>query len=538
MSRKSIRRASEARKRPNTTVVLGLESLERRDLMSLSKPWLDGSTLIAIANDISTSVEVRQSGSKLVIRDMDTGRKWSYAAKRVSQVQFQGGAGDDRFINYFSAMKVQAWGFAGNDYLVGGSGADYLNGGDGQDTLFGAGGNDRIVGGNGNDVLRGGDGNDELSGLEGSDLLEGQAGDDIAWGGAGNDVLLGGDGNDQLVGEDGNDRLNGQSGIDLMWGGNGDDVLISIDGALGEYLEGDAGADSFWVDRNGSSTDGIYGFASNDKLQDVAWFANGADRTLDGDSIADPAAKSGGVYRRFSGNPLFSTVGPAANDIRQGALGDCYYLAGLAAMALDSPNSLRQNIADFDDGTYGVRLGNSFYRVDSDLPVANGSSSYPAYAKLGQENSMWVAVAEKAFAHYRRGTNDYASIEGGWGEEANLAFGAVSAGRKSFASYGNATALANDLLSRWVNYQSVTLGFIPDSKRSVADPGDPLILGHAYTLVAVLRNSAGVVTSIVLRNPWGYDGAVSNDADKNDGLVTLTPAQIFKYTGAVSWGKV
>ena len=61
------------------------------------------------------------------------------------------------------------------------------------------------------------------------------------------------------------------------------------------------------------------------------------------------------------------------------------------------------------------------YRVDNDLAVT-GSSTTPAYAKLGAQNSMWVAVIEKAFAHYRTGSNNFASIEGGWSVEINRAF--------------------------------------------------------------------------------------------------------------------
>jgi hypothetical protein len=376
-------------------------------------------------------------------------------------------------------------------------------------------------------------------GGNGDDWLEGGSGNDMLWGESGNDVLLGGSGDDQLMGGDGGDRLNGQGGNDRLWGGNGNDVLIAIDNALGDYLHGGAGADVFWVDRTGSSRDRIADFSSaqGDKVQAVTKFANGADRTLNGDRIADPQVKSGHTYRSFTGNPLFSSSGPRPQDVEQGALGDCYFLAGLAAIAKDSPLALTQHIVDFDDGTYGIRLGNSFYRVDGDLPVASSGSSAPVYAGLGQGNSMWVAVVEKAFAHYRKGAGTYASIEDGRGDEANRAFGSTAAGKKSFSSYGNATAMANDIYTRWSKRQAVTVGFNGDKKKSVS-PGDPIVFGHAYTVITVRRNSAGAVTSIVLRNPWGYDGGGSTDSNPFDGLVTVTPAQIFKYAGSVTYGRV
>jgi hypothetical protein len=296
----------------------------------------------------------------------------------------------------------------------------------------------------------------------------------------------------------------------------------------------DDGNDIVWVDQNASVADDVAGVTPAEKVQYVRSFSNAADRTLDGDRIADSAVKSGHTYRRFANNPLFSSTGPAPTDVQQGALGDCYFLAALAAVADDSPHTLRQNIADFDDGTYGVRLGNEFYRVDNDLPVYNSSSTSPAYAGLGRENSMWVAVVEKAFAHYRTGANSYASLEGGWGFEGNRALGSTSIGDRDFRSYSSAAALANEIFTRWSRAEAVTIGFLGERIRGA---GAPLVMGHMYTVMSVLRNAAGAVASITLRNPWGIDGA-GRDSNPNDGLVTVTPDQLYRYYGRVNWGRV
>ncbi len=179
-------------------------------MMAVSQLWMSGSTLCIKTDDASTSVEVRQVGSNVVVNEVGTSRTWNYSASNVGRLQFQGGAGNDRFVNLLTNTPVHGWGYGGNDYLEGYNGADFFDGGDGDDTLVGFGGNDQLYGGNGNDTIRGGSGNDELVGQAGNDQLRGDSGDDRIWGGSGNDVLLGGDGNDQLVGEDGNDRLNGQ----------------------------------------------------------------------------------------------------------------------------------------------------------------------------------------------------------------------------------------------------------------------------------------------------------------------------------------
>ncbi|MBL8828390.1 MAG: hypothetical protein JNM18_15520 [Planctomycetaceae bacterium] len=522
--------STKARNKTLNQRKLNVEPLEERRLMSVNSLFFSGSTLVVKTDNVASNVEVRQSGANTVIHDLGTNRQWSYATSSVGRVQFQGGAGNDRFVNNFSTMPVQAYGNGGDDYLEGYSAADYFDGGAGNDTMRGYSGNDTFFGGAGNDVIFGMIGDDQLVGQDGNDTLDGGDGNDRAWGGNGNDVLLGGNGDDQLVGDAGNDQLNGQLGNDSMWAGDGNDVIIAIDSAFGDYVEGNAGNDVFWVDRVGSSTDRIVGATSADKIQNIASFTNGADRTLNGDRITDPTALSGQTYKRFANNPLFSTSGPRFDDIRQGNLGDCWMLAGLSAVALDRADAIRENVVDFNDGTYGVRLGNSFYRVDDDLPVANIYSTTPANANFGLQNSMWVAIVEKAYAHYRTGANSYASLDGGWAVEVNRAFNSASAGAKSIKSYANATEMVNDMYNRWNTYQSVTVGVLTGS-------GAPLVNSHMYTVYSFNRNSAGQITSVVLRNPWGYDGRGS-DSNTSDGLVTVTPAQLFGYTGQVNWGRV
>jgi calpain family cysteine protease/hemolysin type calcium-binding protein len=518
---------------------LSLEGLEKREMFAVTSLGFSGSNLIVRTDNASTSVNVSQVGSNIRITDATTNRSWDYAASSVGTVEFQGGAGNDRFVNYVSNLAVRGFGNAGNDYLEGYNGADVFVGGDGNDELVGYGGNDQMWGGNGDDILRGMIGDDQMSGEAGNDYIDGGAGNDTAWGADGNDILLGGIGNDQLVGGNGDDRLNGQAGVDNVWGEAGNDVLISIDAALGDYVDSGIGADIMWVDRIGTSRDNVYGAASTDIVQEVTSFANGADRTLDGDNLVDPS--DSGNKLRYSNtvsmgntqgsNPLFASYGPSMNDVSQGSVGDCWLLAGLSAIGMDSPHALRQNVFDFDDGTYGVRLGNNFYRVDNEMPVWNTASGTTAsnlrYASTGAQNSMWVAVVEKAFAHYRRGQNTYASLDGGWSVEVNRAFRSTSAGEKTIGSYTSAAALANDLVSKWLNYQAVTIGFVGNLVGSV-----PLIANHMYTVASYSRDAYGNVSSITLRNPHGTRTSSFTT------YVTLTAAQLFAQTGSVNWGRV
>src|SRR6185312_11532202 len=106
-----------------------------------------------------------------------------------------------------------------------------------------------------------------------------------------------------------------------------------------------------------------------------------------------------------------------------------------------SQDLIRQNVVDFDDGTYGVRLGNNFYRVDNELPVANlangAVSSNLTNAGLGAQNSMWAAIVEKAYAHYR-GSNTYASVAGGGSTEVFNAFRMKNVWSQVLSTYSSA----------------------------------------------------------------------------------------------------
>jgi hypothetical protein len=207
-------------------------------------------------------------------------------------------------------------------------------------------------------------------------------------------------------------------------------------------------------------------------------------------------------------------------------------LAGLGAIALDNPTAIRQNVVDFGDGTYGVRLGSSFYRVDGDLPAGSLASSDTSYAHLGAEGSLWAAIVEKAYAHYRTGANSYASLEGGWAVEVNRAFGTTSAVDRSISSFGSATALGNAMYNAWAGYNAVTIGFtgIPAGTQGLID-------SHMYTVMSFTRDASGNVTHVTLRNPWGYDG-VNFDSNPSDGLVTVSVQTLFSITGRVNWGRV
>ncbi len=115
---------------------------------------------------------------------------------------------------------------------------------------------------------------------------------------------------------------------------------------------------------------------------------------------------------------------PKGNDTAQGALGDCFFIASMAAIANASPSTISDAITyNQAANTYTVRFHEEDYSgrmkpvditVDAYLPVS-GARNDPAYAgDPGQ--ALWPAIMEKAYAQWKGG---YSVIgEGGTGHTA------------------------------------------------------------------------------------------------------------------------
>jgi hypothetical protein len=364
--------------------------------------------------------------------------------------------------------------------------------------------------------------------------------------------VLNPDGGGGLVfGQDGNDRLYAGTAATTLNGGNGDDTLVSIGGSQNDWLTGGAGLDSLWFDHLNSEklTDDSNEEAAAGCLHPIAAFCTNKivmgnttqsqQPSLNryGQNFLDPIADSAYYTKKnFSANPLFATSGPSVNDIVQGAVGDCYFVSALAAIAKTNPNRIRQLVVDLGDGTYAVDFHkggqDAAVRVDADLWV---SGNTPVYAGLGAQGSLWVAIIEKAYALFKNEQGTYASINGGNGAGVPLDE-ALWTPKQSFLSsdYGNATDFLKAMRTQLLAGKAITVGgpapFLPgtvkskvDNPNTGADENTFHRGAHIYTLISV---SADLKT-IVLRNPWGYDGG-GNDANPNDGYVTI-PADLAFY---------
>jgi hypothetical protein len=356
-------------------------------------------------------------------------------------------------------------------------------------------------------------------------------------GGDGNDALWGDAGNDMLFGEGGRDRLYGGADADFSFGGDGEDTIVSIGGSQNDNNYGQGGLDTFWVDSEDTEyTDASIFEKLSGRVHRVASFANlrwefgpnaayqqAVSRELNGQTLIDPLPHTSGYGKKdFSDRPLFADSGPGRDDIFQGAIGDCYFMAPLSAIAKTMPHRIGQLVVDLGDGTYAVHFRQGaqdvFVRVDGDLHTKPSGS--PAYAKLGQQQSLWVPIVEKAWAFFRRNQGTYQSIHGGNGPGTEW-FAAF--GMQSYRAPGETFADANAYLT-WIRNR------LTEGKAVVA--GGPAGFAnsdfegertgqHVYMVDQVnLINNTPV--SIRLRDPYGK-------------MITIGAQHFYNRSSAARW---
>ena len=356
-------------------------------------------------------------------------------------------------------------------------------------------------------------------------------------------TIVGGVGNDTFVAGSGNDTLYAGTGKNVLSAGAGNDTFVTL-GSAADSVYGGSGKDTFWV----NTTDKVF----NVRADEVAYGgvhrvgsyfstapistttvkkaskSHKASRNVTAPPLAEPSVTTAGLtYTNFSDHPLFSGNGPTQDDIRQGNVGDCFFLATLAAVAKADPMKIQQSVVQLADGSYVVQFNKAgqevFVHVSGSLPTYSWGT--PAYANFGQQGSMWVAILEKAFTAVRNGSNSYASIDSGWMDESFSTLGLSSTG---YYNPSSPTQLLQILQGQLSQGKAVTYA------TNVAVDGSALISGHAYEVIAVNADATGKLTSVTLRNPWGIDGAGS-DSNPNDGYVTVTAQQAYgSFLGIVT----
>jgi len=228
-----------------------------------------------------------------------------------------------------------------------------------------------------------------------------------------------------------------------------------------------------------------------------------------------------GSYTTAAGTLTDGTV--SADDVGQGSVGTCYFLAGLAGTANDKPDAITNMFTDNGDGTWSVRFftnGKTDY-VTVDRQMATSGGRY-LYANDGGDggtrnivansNELWVSLAEKAYAQVNEsgrigqdGNNYYGSGNTGigWGS-ASAAINHIT-GLGSSGQSVNATGIGGlneaELITMVNSNQAVTVsGFNTNATNSNAGSTSisTAVQGHVYSVVGYNATTK----RFDIRNPW------------------------------------
>lgn len=211
----------------------------------------------------------------------------------------------------------------------------------------------------------------------------------------------------------------------------------------------------------------------------------------------------------------------------QGALGDCWFVASLTAIADRDPDFIRDHMTRNDNGTWTVDMYHDGELVKITVgPLAPTDGGSNADGKMNYV-TIYEAAAVEYMQKYGDGSGSYLDIDGG---NAPKAFDMITGQDTRHLSVSN-IHFASD---GWPNgpmpppdeflKEALTKG--PVYISSKADPADPggflfwenpsvqnseVVPKHAYILERVEGSGSDCV--FVLRNPWGADGGTFRDAD-------------------------
>ena len=224
-----------------------------------------------------------------------------------------------------------------------------------------------------------------------------------------------------------------------------------------------------------------------------------------------------------SNDPLRSIVPDA---IKQGSIGDCYFLAPLASIANSEPEIIAKSIHDNGNGTFTVR-----FPACPNEPITVGA---PTEAELGLFNhagpfGVWASVMEKAYGAFCQKYFWRRSIE-------NLITDGVP---ESGADGGGFMEYPLALISgRHVDWHLVKLcseqkmahlleSALCGPRRKAVNVGinrdffsdytsDGFYRRHVYSVLNYIPASKDAEAQVVVRNPWGAKN------DTPDGVIRVS----------------
>jgi hypothetical protein len=216
------------------------------------------------------------------------------------------------------------------------------------------------------------------------------------------------------------------------------------------------------------------------------------------------------------------------NDVKQGALGDCYLIAGMAAVARADPEAVKKCIKDNGDGTFDVTLWLRTSRYTAprqvtrtiDAQLAVRSSGAPLYAGTGDvadgQSELWTALIEKTVAQHKE---SYDLISGGNINGDGFVYaGASEMLTGKYENYNSTDSMDEDDLLLTIIFAledkqpivASTRNIKDDEKLTKAANKFNVHWNHAYAPESVDLDAR----TVDLQNPWGSHHVVNLPIDQ------------------------
>lgn len=195
---------------------------------------------------------------------------------------------------------------------------------------------------------------------------------------------------------------------------------------------------------------------------------------------------------------LYGSKGVNPGAVRQGGLGDCWYLAAIAAVG-EWPERIKTifngRSTYASDGQFVLNLyvyGKAQrVHIDDRLPMGGRN---PAFAKKSPNGAWWGPLLEKGGAKY---WGHYQRMSGGWMSEAfNMLVNQPTGGFN--AKNMSPSAIWEKVVKMDKSHQIMSAACFKDGKEKYG-----LVTSHAYTIIGC--GETGGKKYIKCRNPWGVE---------------------------------
>lgn len=210
----------------------------------------------------------------------------------------------------------------------------------------------------------------------------------------------------------------------------------------------------------------------------------------------------------FAARPILFASDPCVpSDVDQGAVGDCWFIAALAALSTFD-HLLKQNFVSWD--SVAGKATFRFYKmgeeklvtVDDRLVVSHSQQSELVFCRSDDRNELWSALIEKAYAKLH---GSFHALDGGFPTDAltNLTDGI---GKLYELQHIRDKQSFWKMLLGWVNSRSalVCCSMCKQTGMEHQDSKTGLINQHAYSVLSLVEYKGNCL--VLCRNPWGQDG--------------------------------